>query len=107
MVRATILPTQGYFCLMHLPTGKTMPPGGRGYTRREFTHNCPRIFRLHGHADNALRWFLEGKVRVYYSREGDEDWSVSPVAGRIPEEYAVVPITIHFDLPKAKGEPND
>ena len=90
-----------YFAIRHIPTGRLLPNprgrGGRGGTFTEFDdEGVPRLFEKRTSAEQALRWWLGGKVVVGQTQdfEGyvDEDWRIVPQKHRKAEECDIVSV---------------
>lgn len=94
-----------YYLLRHRPSGAFMPDRGKGmrrHTHSEPAHYpaVPRLFAARLGATVALAYWLQGRTtapRVDRSDGGpggDRDWSTRPVAGRVREEWEIVPVRI-------------
>lgn len=81
--------------------GNYMEAGPRGYTHREFGQGVPRLFKTLGHAKNALRLWLAGKIVQrpsrnldFYGADDDVELESIPVPERHLRQIEIVKATI-------------
>lgn len=102
-----------YLAIQHVPSGKFLPDAP---AKGKFTHvepvapwiAPPRLFANEKAATLALTWWLKGRIQAVYSLEhGDPiGMQVTPVASRVPGEYQIVPVELHWKTTNTNSPTN-